>query len=98
MNGFPAPITGEADIIQFSSNNLGVPCSNITNSVAYSISGALTYPFDSNPLAMAVYANGVILAKPYDYTATTIAYNLVTAFPNNFTLLNQQTFARIGAA
>ena len=98
MNGFPAPITGEADIIQFSSNNLGVPCSNITNSVAYSISGALTYPFDSNPLAMAVYANGVILVKPYDYTATTIAYNLVTAFPNNFTLLNQQTFARIGAA
>ena len=100
LDGFPSPVTGVADIIQFSSNNLGIPCSNITNSVAYSISGALTYTFSSNPLAMEVYANGVLLVKGSgkDYTATAIAYNLTTAFSNNVTLLNQQTFARIGAA
>jgi hypothetical protein len=100
LDGFPAPVTGIVDIIQFSSNNLGIPCSNITNSVAYSISGALTYTFANNPLAMEVYANGVLLVKGSgkDYTATSVAYNLTTAFDNNFTLLNQQTFARIGAA
>jgi hypothetical protein len=49
---------------------------------------------------MEVYANGVLLVKGSgkDYTATSVAYNLTTAFDNNFTLLNQQTFARIGAA
>ncbi len=100
LDGFPSPVNGIVDIIQFSSNNLGIPCSNITNSVAYSINGALTYTFENNPLAMEIYANGVLLTKGSgkDYTATAIAYNLTTAFTNNFTLLNQQTFARIGAA
>ena len=98
LSAFPAPITGNMNIILFSANNLGIPCSNITNTVAYSVNGALTYNFNSNPLAMEVYANGALLAKGYDYTATGINYNLATAFPNNYTLLNQQTFARIGAA
>ena len=96
--GFPGAVTGKITIILYSPNNYGVPASNVTNSVAYSINGALTYTFASNPLAMEVYANGVILAKTYDYTASAANYNLVTAIPNNFTLLNQQTFARDGAA
>jgi hypothetical protein len=47
-----------------------------------------------------VYANGVLLAKGvgYDYTATSTNWILATAFPDNTTLLNQQTFARDGAA
>ena len=96
--GFPGAVTGKITIILYSPNNYGVPASNVTNSVAYSVNGALTYTFASNPLAMEVYANGVILAKTYDYTASAANYNLVTAIPNNFTLLNQQTFARDGAA
>jgi hypothetical protein len=68
--------------------------------VAYSTDGALTYIFASNPLAMEVYANGALLTKGsgYDYTASSSNYNLTVPFNNNFTLLNQQTFARVGAA
>jgi hypothetical protein len=100
INGFPSSVTGKMTFILFSENNFGVPASNITNTVAYSVNGSLSYTFPNNPLAMEVYANGVILAKgsSYDYTATTAGYNLTNAFNNNFTLLNQQTFARIGAA
>lgn len=100
INGFPAPVTGRMTVISYSENNFGVPASNVTNTVSYSVNGALSYPFPSNPLSMEVYANGMILAKgsSYDYTATSSGYNLTTAFQNNYTLLNQQTFARIGAA
>lgn len=100
LDGFASAVTGTVDIIQFSANNLGVPCSNITNTVAYSVAGSLTYIFESNPLAMEVYANGVLLIKGVglDYTASNVNYILTTAFPNSFTLLNQQTFARIGSA
>ena len=100
INGFPAALTGRMSVIMYSGNNFGVPASNVTNNVAYSISGALSYVFPNNPLAMEVYANGALLAKGSgnDYTATSSGYNLTNAFNNNFTLLNQQTFARIGAA
>jgi len=100
LDGFPSAVTGTVDIIQFSANNLGVPCSNITNTVAYSVAGNTTYIFSSNPLAMEVYANGVLLIKgvSFDYTASNVNYILNTPFSNSFTLLNQQTFARIGSA
>jgi hypothetical protein len=100
LDGFPSAVTGTVDIIQFSANNHGVPCSNITNTVAYSVAGTTTYIFASNPLAMEVYANGVLLIKGggFDYTASNVNFNLTTPFTNSFTLLNQQTFARIGSA
>lgn len=100
IGGFPSSVTGKMTFIMFSENNFGVPASNVTNTVAYSINGALSYVFPSNPLAMEIYANGVLLAQGtgLDYTATSSGYNLVQAFNNNFTLLNQQTFARIDAA
>ncbi len=99
-NGFPSSVTGRMTFIMFSENNFGVPASNVTNTVAYSIAGALSYTFPSNPLSMEIYANGALLTKgaAYDYTATPAGYNLTQAFDNNFTLLNQQTFARVGAA
>jgi hypothetical protein len=100
FSGFPAPVTGNIELIVFAPNNLGVPCSNITNTVAYSTNGGLTYIFPNNPLAMQIYANGALLPKgsSYDYIPNASGYNLTVAFTNNFTLLNQQTFARIGAA
>jgi len=77
-----------------------VPCSNVVNTVTYSVAGALAYTYASNPLSMEVYANGALLAKGsgYDYTATSTNWILATAFPDGSTLLNQQTFARDGAA
>jgi hypothetical protein len=87
LTGFPAAITGNFTLIQWNQNNL-------------SVAGSLAYTYASNPLAMEVYANGVLLAKGsgYDYTATSTNWILSTTFPDNTTLLNQQTFARDGAA
>ena len=100
VGGFPSALTGKIVAIQFSENNFGVPACNTTNTVAYSIDGALSYTLPNNPLSFALYANGALLAKGtgYDYTATNAGYNLTNAFNNNFTLLNQQTYARDGAA
>jgi hypothetical protein len=100
LGGFPGTVTGKMTFIMFTENNFGVPASNVVNTVSYSINGALSYVYPNNPLAMEVYANGALLAKGsgYDYTANSGGYNLTQAFNNNFTLLNQQTFARIGNA
>jgi len=100
IDGFPGPLTGNLTVLMWTPNNLGVPASNIANTVAYTTSGQTTYPFPSNPLSMEVYANGALLSKGtgYDYTASASNFILSTAFNNNITLLNQQTFARIGAA
>lgn len=100
LTGFPAAVTGNFTLIQWNQNNLGVPCSNIVNTVTYSVAGSTAYTYASNPLAMEIYANGVLLAKGsgYDYTATSTNWILSTAFPDSTTLINQQTFARDGAA
>lgn len=100
VGGFPASVTGKMTFIMFSENNFGVPASNVVNTVSYSIDGALSYVYPNNPLSVEIYANGALLAQgsSYDYTANSSGYNLTQAFDNNFTLLNQQTFARIGPA
>ena len=100
ITGFPAALTGKFIFIQFAENNYGVPCSNITNTVAYSVNGALSYSFANNPLAFSLYSNGALLAKgsSYDYTANSAGYTLTSAINNNYTLLNNQTYARDGAA
>jgi len=100
IDGFPSALTGRMTILMYTQNNLAVPASNIANTVAYSTAGQLTYPFPNNPLSMEVYANGALFAQGagYDYTATANNFTLTTAFDNNSTLLNQQTFARTGAA
>lgn len=100
LDGFPSSVTGKLSIVQFWQNNLAVPASNVANTTAYSTAGQTTYPFASNPLSMELYANGAFLTKGagYDYTASAANFILTTAYDNNSTLFNQQTFARIGAA
>lgn len=100
IDGFPSAATGVLSIVMYSQNNLGVPASNIANTVAYSTAGQTTYPFPSNPLSMELYANGAFLTKGsgYDYTAGPSNFILATAYNNNSILFNQQTFARMGAA
>jgi hypothetical protein len=100
IDGFPAALTGIMTVILYAPNNLNVPASSVVNVTAYSTSGQTTYPFTSNPLSLEIYANGALLAQgaSYDYTASSANYILTTAFNNNSTLLNQQTFARDGAA
>ena len=100
FTGFPAQVNGNFTVILWNQNNLGVPCSNVINTVTYSVAGTLAYTFSNNPSSMEIYANGVLLIKGsgYDYTATSTNWILATAFANNLTLLNQQTFASDGAA
>ena len=100
LDGFPSALTGKLSIVQFWLNNLALPASNVANTTAYSTSGQTTYPFPSNPLSMELYVNGALLTKGagYDYTANAVNFVLATAYNNNFTLFNQQTFARNGAA
>ena len=100
LTGFPGLLTGKLIIIQYANNNLGVPCSNFTNTVTYSTASQTSYAFESNPDAFELYANGVLFTKGagQDYTSTNANWLLSTAFDNNVTLINQQTFARIGAA
>jgi len=98
IDGFPAHVNGNLDIIMWMPNNLGVPASNIANNVIYSTTGLYTYIFSNNPLSMAIYANGALLTNGSDFTATSTGYTLTTPFNNSYTLLNQQTFARVGAA
>lgn len=98
IQDFPGLVTGYITSLNYAPNNLGVPCSNVVNNVIYSVATQLTYAFPSNPLSMEVYANGVLLIKGQDYTASSAGYNLTVAFDNNSTLLNQQSFARDGAA
>lgn len=98
IQDFPGNVTGAIYAINYAPNNLGVPCSNVVNNVIYSVATQLTYAFPNNPLSMEVYANGALLIKGDDYTASSGGYNLTVAFDNSNTLLNQQTFARDGAA
>ena len=100
IDGFPAALTGNLTVIMFAPNNLNIPASNVAGTIAYSVAGQAAYVFASNPLSMEVYANGAILAKGsgYDYTATSTNWILSSAFNNSLTVLNQQTFARDGAA
>lgn len=100
ITGLPGLLSGKLIVIQYANNNLGVPCSNIVNTVTYSIANQTQYPFPSNPDSVEIYANGALLTKgsSYDYTATNSNWLLTNAITNNNTLINQQTFARIGAA
>lgn len=96
--GFPSAGNGRLNIIQYLPNNLNVPASNLVNVAAYSNSGQLSYPLTNNPLSLQLFANGVKLVQTEDFNATTANWTLTTAFDNNVTLLNQQTFGRSGAA
>lgn len=99
FSGFPAPVTGVMTFILWTPNNFNIPASNITNNTIYSDVGDSNYAFPNNPLAMEVYANGCLLTKDgEDYTPNSSGYTLTTPFLNNYTLLNQQTFGRTGAA
>lgn len=99
FSGFPAPVTGVMTFILWTPNNFNIPASNITNTAVYSDVSAVEYAFPNNPLAMEIYANGCLLTKDgEDYTPNGSGYTLTTAFDNNYTLLNQQTFGRTGAA
>jgi len=93
----PASATGKMTMIQFSANNLTTPTGSMSNVVVYASSGAVTYSFNFNPLSFALYINGALMKQTTDYTLGTNSYVLATN-TNGASIMQQQTFASVGAA
>lgn len=98
LNGFPNQISGTLTVIQFAANNLGVSCSNVANTLTTTTAGITEYSYANNPDAFELYANGVMLAKGYDFTDGSSLYTLSETPSNSYTILQQQSYARVGAA
>jgi hypothetical protein len=98
ISAFPAPATGTMTVIQFNENSFGIPCANAANSLATTVEGQTVYAFPHNIDAFNLYGNGMIFAESYDYTSTESLYTLLNTPDNSVTLLQQQTFARVGPA
>lgn len=94
----PNIMTGDLDIIQFTGNNVTTPTGNYVNMVRYTVIGQAGYSFASIAGGFNLYANGALLVNGVDYTSTTGSYTLTVTPTNNTTVLQQQTFARYGAA
>jgi len=95
---FPNTTTGKLTIIQFSGNNTTTPTGTPVNVVTYSVANQTGYSFNSTTGSLGVYANGIRLISSTDYTSTSSSYTLTTAYDNNYTVLQQQSFARAGSA
>lgn len=98
LTALPSPASGLLTVIQFNENNLSVPCANCANSIQTTQEGITEYAFAHNVDAFVLYANGSLLAEDYDYTDTSSIYTLLETPNNSYTVLQQQTFARVGAA
>jgi hypothetical protein len=97
ITNFPANATGKMTMIQFSANNLTTPTGTMSNVVAYASSGVLSYSFNFNILSFALYINGALMKQGTDYTTSTNNYLLATN-TNGSSIMQQQTFASVGAA
>jgi hypothetical protein len=98
ISALPAPATGTMTVIQFNENSFGIPCANAANSLATTVEGQTVYAFPHNIDAFNLYGNGMIFAEAYDYTSSESLYTLLNTPDNSVTLLQQQTFARVGPA
>ena len=93
----PAISSGLLTIIQFSGNNTTTPTGTPQNVVTYAIVGQTFYSFNFTSGALGIYANGVLYEGGVDYTTSTNSYNLTNSPTQSF-IIQQQTFARAGAA
>jgi hypothetical protein len=98
ITNFPSVANGELCILQWSANNLGTPNGSPVNIATSTVVGQSTYPFSLDTNAFNLYSNGVMLDQGVDFTATSTSYTLATAPTTTNTILQQQTFARTGAA
>lgn len=94
----PNTTTGKLVIIQFSGNNTTTPTGTPVNIPVFTISGQDSYSFNYTSGALNIYANGVLYETGVDYTTATNSYTLANTPNNNTTILQQQSFARAGAA
>jgi hypothetical protein len=93
----PATSSGLLTIIQFSGNNTTTPTGTMQNVPIYTTVGLSGYSFNFTSGALNIYANGVLYETGVDFTPYTNSYNLANTPTVSF-LVQQQTFARAGAA
>jgi hypothetical protein len=93
----PSVSSGLLSIIQFSGNNTTTPTGTMQNVPIYTTIGQTGYSFNFTSGALNIYANGVLYQTGVDYTPFTNSYNLTNSPTDSF-ILQQQTFARAGAA
>ncbi len=97
-SNLPSTTSGKLVIIQFSGNNTTTPTGSPVNIVNFTNVGQTNYSFSFTSGALNIYANGVLYKGSVDYTSTTGSYTLTNTPNNNTTVLQQQSFARVGAA
>jgi hypothetical protein len=85
-------------MIEWTANNLGVPNGSPVNIVANTVIGQTIYSFSYDVDAFNLYQNGVLLKQGTDYTTATGTYTLTNSPTTIINILQQQTFARTGAA
>jgi len=90
--------TGLLQVIQWSTNNLGVANGTPVNIDAYTVIGQTIYPFTYDANAVNIYNNGVKLVQATDFTTGTGTYTLAIVPDTINNILVQQTFDRTGAA
>jgi hypothetical protein len=93
----PAVSSGLLTIIQFSGNNTTTPTGTPQNVITFANTGQTFYSFNFTSGALGIYANGVLYEGGVDYTTSTNSYNLTNSPTQSF-IIQQQTFARAGAA
>jgi hypothetical protein len=93
----PAVSSGILTIIQFSGNNTTTPTGTPQNVITFATVGQTFYSFNFTNGALGIYANGVLYEGGVDYTTSTNSYNLTNSPTESF-IIQQQTFARAGAA
>ena len=98
IQSFPNVVTGELLVLQWEPNNLGVPNGSPVNVSVNTVSGQATYSFSLDANAFNLYMNGTLLDSGSDYTTATNQYTLTVTPTTTETIMQQQTFARTGAA
>jgi hypothetical protein len=93
----PAVSDGLLTIIQFSANNTTTPTGTPQNVITFATTGQTFYSFNFTSGALGIYANGVLYEGGVDYTTSTNSYTLTNSPTQSF-IIQQQTFARSGAA
>ena len=93
----PSVSDGLLTIIQFSANNTTTPTGTPQNVIAFAVVGQTFYSFNFTNGALGIYANGVLYEGGVDYTTSTNSYTLTNSPTESF-IIQQQTFARAGAA
>jgi len=93
----PAVSDGLLTIIQFSGNNTTTPTGTPQNVITFATVGQTFYSFNFTSGALGIYANGVLYEGGVDYTTSTNSYTLTNSPTESF-IIQQQTFARAGAA